>query len=75
MAKKINTGRDLKTVKNSVGTVVLSITEQNMVMIRTEAAGTVLTCVVISMDAAKELGIYLQEPVTTIGELESKGLI
>jgi hypothetical protein len=72
--KKQNTGKDITTVKNSVGVVIVSITDDNMVMIRTEMHGVVLTYTVMTIEAAHELGIQTQR-ITTIGELEKSGEI
>jgi hypothetical protein len=71
--KKQNTGTDIRTVKNSVGNVIVSITDDDMVMIRTEMHGTVISSIVISASAAKELGITLRPDMVTIGELEELG--
>lgn len=59
MAKKINTGTDLMAVKNTVGVAVVSIMDDDMVMIRSEVHDTVLLNVVISKQAAIEIGKLL----------------
>ena len=71
--KKQNTGTDIRTVKNSVGNVIVSVTDDDMVMIRTEMHDTVISSIVISISAAKELGINLRPDMITILELEELG--
>jgi len=55
--KKQDTGIDLKEVKNFVGTVIMSLYDEDSVMIRTEVDGSIMTYVVISIEAAQALGI------------------
>lgn len=55
--KKQDTGIDLKEVKNFVGTVIMSLYDEDSVMIRTEVDGSIMTYVVISIEAAQSLGI------------------
>jgi len=75
MAKKRqNTGKDIATVKDIACVVIVSITDDNMVMIRSEMHGTIMMSVIMSIDAANQLGIKAQN-VTTFGELEKTGKI
>jgi hypothetical protein len=55
--KKQDTGIDLKEVKNFVGTVIMSLYDEDSVMIRTEVDGSIMTYVIISIEAAQSLGI------------------